>query len=83
MAHAFAQKDHERFIECAHALKSSAASIGAHMLYDLCARACQLVPSDWSADVLSLLHEIENATRSTRANLNSYLEQYKHNLNNS
>jgi two-component system sensor histidine kinase RpfC len=83
MTHAFAQKNHERFIECAHALKSSAASIGAHMLHDLCARACQLAPSDWGSNVLALLHEIENATKSTRTNLNSYLEQYKHNLNNS
>jgi len=83
MTRAFAQKNHERFIDCAHALKSSAASIGAHMLHDLCARACQLVPSDWGSDVLSLLHEIEDATKSTRANLNSYLEQYKHNLNGS
>lgn len=83
MTHAFAQKNHKRFIDCAHALKSSAASIGAQMLHDLCARACQLVPSDWDSDVLSLLHEIEDATKSTRANLNSYLEQYKHNLNSS
>ena len=80
MTHAFAQKDHARFIDCAHALKSSAASIGANMLYDLCTRACQLALADWGSEVLSLLHEIENSTQSTRASLNAYLEQYKHNL---
>ena len=80
MTHAFAQQNHERFIECAQALKSSAASIGANVLYDLCARACQPAPADWGSEVLSLLHEIEDATKSTRASLNAYLEHYKHNL---
>jgi two-component system sensor histidine kinase RpfC len=80
ITHAFAQQDHARFIDCAQALKSSAASIGANVLYDLCARACQLAPADWGSEVLSLLHDIEDATNSTRASLNAYLEQYKHNL---
>ena len=80
MTHAFAQQDHARFIDCAQALKSSAASIGANVLYDLCTRACQLAPADWGSEVLSLLHEIEDTTQSTRASLNAYLEQYKHNL---
>jgi two-component system sensor histidine kinase RpfC len=80
MTHAFAQQDHAHFIDCAHALKSSAASIGANVLYDLCARACQSVPADWGSEVLSLLHEIEDATKSTRASLNAYLEHYKQNL---
>jgi two-component system sensor histidine kinase RpfC len=80
MTQAFVQQDHARFIDCAQALKSSAASIGANMLFDLCARACQLAPTDWGAETLSLLHEIEDATKSTRASLNTYLERYQHNL---
>ena len=80
MTHAFAKQDHARFIDCAHALKSNATSIGANVLYDLCTRACQLAPADWGSEVLSLLHELENTTQSTRASLNAYLEQYNHNL---
>ena len=80
MTQALVQQDHARFIDCAQALKSSAASIGANMLYDLCARACQLAPTDWGPEILSLLHEIEDATKSTRASLNTYLERYQHNL---
>ena len=80
MTQAFVQQDHARFIDCAQALKSSAASIGANMLYDLCARACQFAPTDWGPETLSLLREIEDATNSTRTSLNSYLEQYRHNL---
>jgi hypothetical protein len=50
------------------------------MLYDLSARACQRVPAAWGSETLSLLHEIEDATKSTRASLNAYLEQYKQNI---
>ena len=80
MTQAFAQQNHGRFIDYAQALKSSAASIGANMLYDLSARACQLAPATLGSETLSLLHEIEDATKSTRNSLNAYLEQYKHNL---
>ena len=80
MTQALVQQDHARFTDCAQALKSSAASIGASRLYDLCTRACQLAPTDWGPEILSLLHEIEAATNSTRTSLNAYLERYKHNL---
>jgi len=80
MTQALVQQDHARFTDCAQALKSSAASIGANRLYDLCTRACQLAPTDWGPEILSLLHEIEAATNSTRTSLNAYLERYKHNL---
>lgn len=80
MTHAFAQHNHERFMDCAQALKSSAASIGAKLLYDLSTRACQLSPTHSGPDVLSLLHEIEDAGKSTRESLNAYLKQYKLNF---
>jgi two-component system sensor histidine kinase RpfC len=78
MTLACASGNQARFIENAEALKGSAACIGALALYDLSACACRLPGSDFEAEALPLLSEIESAAATARASLNAYLKRREH-----
>ncbi len=80
MAQACAPGNQARFMENAEALKGSAACIGALALYELSACACRLPGSDFEAEALPLLREIESAATAARTSLNAYLKGREHNV---